>query len=89
MIVDVQRYAPGERSFRSAIKDAGGNDAVDMMRGWGDVEFVATDHGVPAIYFGPGSVAVAHTAEEYIDLDLYHLGVDAYERAIVNFLGTV
>lgn len=76
------------RAFRHAVKEAGGDDTIDMMRGWGDVEFVATDHRVPAIYFGPGSVAVAHTADEYIDLDLYHMGVDVYERAILQFLGS-
>jgi DNA-binding transcriptional regulator YhcF (GntR family) len=62
-------------------------DGVDMMRGWGDVEFVATDHRVPTIYFGPGTVAAAHTADEYIDLDRYHTGVAVYERAIPEFLG--
>lgn len=76
------------QAFRHAVKAAGGDDSIDMMRGWGDVEFVATDHHVPAIYFGPGSVAMAHTADEYIDLDLYHLGVEVYERAIERFLGT-
>jgi acetylornithine deacetylase/succinyl-diaminopimelate desuccinylase-like protein len=75
------------QAFRRAVKASGGDDRIDMMRGWGDVEFVATDHGVPAIYFGPGTVASAHTADEYIDLDLYHQGVDVYERAIVEFLG--
>src|SRR5258707_773062 len=57
------------QAFRRAVKEAGGDDGVDMMRGWGDVEFVATDHRVPTIYFGPGTVAGAHTADEYIDLD--------------------
>ena len=61
---------------------------IVMMRGWGDVEFVATDHRVPTIYFGPGTVAAAHTADEYIDLDRYHMGVAVYERAIPEFLGT-
>jgi acetylornithine deacetylase/succinyl-diaminopimelate desuccinylase len=76
------------QAFRHAVKKAGGDERIEMMRGWGDVEFLATDHHVPTIYFGPGSVAMAHTADEYIDLDLYHLGVDVYERAIVGFLGT-
>jgi hypothetical protein len=75
------------QAFRRAVKEAGGDDGVDMMRGWGDVEFVATDHRVPTIYFGPGTVAAAHTADEYIDLDRYHMGVAVYERAIPEFLG--
>jgi acetylornithine deacetylase/succinyl-diaminopimelate desuccinylase len=69
------------------VKAEGGDDAIDMMRGWGDVEFVATDHGVPTIYYGPGTVTAAHTADEYIDLDRYHSGVAVYERAIRAFLG--
>ena len=79
---------PVVQAFRRAVKATGGDDAIDMMRGWGDVEFLATDHGTPAIYFGPGSVAMAHTEDEYIDLDLYHQGVAVYERAIVDFLGS-
>ncbi|HMB33610.1 MAG TPA: M20/M25/M40 family metallo-hydrolase, partial [Methylomirabilota bacterium] len=74
------------RVFREAVKEEGGDDAIDMMRGWGDVEFVATDHSVPTIYYGPGTVAAAHTADEYIELDRYHTGVAVYERAIRAFL---
>jgi acetylornithine deacetylase/succinyl-diaminopimelate desuccinylase-like protein len=73
---------------RGAVREGGGDDAIDMMRGWGDVEFVATDHGVPTIYYGPGTVAAAHTADEYIELDRYHAGVPVYERAIRAFLDT-
>jgi succinyl-diaminopimelate desuccinylase len=76
------------RAFRHAVKDEGGDDAIDMMRGWGDVEFVATDHGVPTIYYGPGTVTAAHTADEYIEIDRYHTGVAVYERAIRGFLET-
>jgi acetylornithine deacetylase/succinyl-diaminopimelate desuccinylase-like protein len=76
------------QAFRHAVKNEGGDDTIDMMRGWGDVEFVATDHRVPTIYYGPGTVAAAHTADEYIDLDQYHTGVAVYERAIQEFLET-
>ncbi len=76
------------RAFRHAVKEEGGDDTIDMMRGWGDVEFVATDYGVPTIYFGPGTVAAAHTADEYIDLDRYHMSVGVYERAIQEFLAS-
>ena len=62
--------------------------SVRPQRGWGDVEFVATDHGVPTIYYGPGTVAAAHTADEYIELDRYHTGIAVYTRAIRQFLET-
>ena len=60
------------RVFQDTVKARGGNADVEMMPGWGDIEFVATDHGVPALYFGPGDLAAAHTADEYLDLDRYH-----------------
>jgi acetylornithine deacetylase/succinyl-diaminopimelate desuccinylase-like protein len=74
------------RVFRDAVKARGGNADVEMMPGWGDIEFVATDHGVPALCFGPGDLAAAHTADEYLDLDRYHEAIPVYESVIRTFL---
>jgi acetylornithine deacetylase len=32
------------------------------------------------LLFGPGSIHVAHTTDEYIDVDELRASVDAYER---------
>lgn len=80
---------PVVRAFQSAVKAEGGNPDIDMMRGWGDVEFIANDHGIPTIYYGPGDVAAAHTADEYVDLDRYHAAIAVYERAIPEFLASL
>jgi acetylornithine deacetylase/succinyl-diaminopimelate desuccinylase-like protein len=74
------------RAFAAALSAEGGDPQPEMMYGWGDIEFLATDHKVPAIYFGPGDVKAAHTADEYVDLDKYQLAVRVYERAIPGFL---
>ena len=41
---------------------------------------------VPALYFGPGDLAAAHTADEYLDLDRYHEAIPVYESVIQTFL---
>ncbi len=74
------------RAFRDALVAEGGEPQPEMMYGWGDSEFLANDHKVPALYFGPGDVKAAHTVDEYLDLDKYHLAVRVYERAIPGFL---
>ena len=78
--------APIVRAFQKAVTTHGGNPNVDMMPGWGDIEFVTTDHGVPALYFGPGDLAAAHTADEYLDLDRYHEAIPIYADVIEAFL---
>ncbi|MGH7279800.1 MAG: M20 family metallopeptidase [Candidatus Rokuibacteriota bacterium] len=74
------------RVFRKALQAEGGDPQPEMMYGWGDIEFLANDHTVPALYFGPGDVKTAHTVDEYLDLDKYDLAVRVYERAIPEFL---
>jgi acetylornithine deacetylase/succinyl-diaminopimelate desuccinylase-like protein len=76
------------RVFQDALQAEGGNPEPEMMYGWGDIEFLANDHKVPALYFGPGSVKAAHTVDEHVDLDSYDVAVRVYERAIVEFLGS-
>jgi acetylornithine deacetylase/succinyl-diaminopimelate desuccinylase-like protein len=73
-------YAPcGAQARRNGhrLRDPGGAGG-----GPGDIEFLANDHKVPALYFGPGDARAAYTVDEYLDLDNYHLAVRVYERAI-------
>jgi acetylornithine deacetylase/succinyl-diaminopimelate desuccinylase-like protein len=77
---------PLVKTFVEALRSEGGDAALTMMSGWGDIEFLATDHGVPAIYFGPGDIKAAHTRDESIDFHKYHLAISVFERAITTFL---
>jgi acetylornithine deacetylase len=43
--------------------------------------------GTP-LMFGPGSIHVAHTPDEFIDVTELRNAVDAYERIVKNLLGT-
>jgi acetylornithine deacetylase len=41
--------------------------------------------GTPLL-FGPGSIHVAHTADEHIDVNELRSAVDAYQRIVRNLL---
>jgi len=43
--------------------------------------------GTPLL-FGPGSIHVAHTSEEFIDVDELRQSVDAYERIVRSLLAS-
>ena len=43
--------------------------------------------GIPTVVFGPGDIAQAHAAEEYIDLEQLCQGAEAYIRLIGEILG--
>jgi acetylornithine deacetylase len=40
------------------------------------------------LLFGPGSILVAHTDEEHVELDELHAAVDAYQTIARGLLGT-
>ena len=43
---------------------------------------VYNSHGIPAVVFGPGNIARAHTEEEYIELDQLHDAVRIVQRVL-------
>ncbi len=43
--------------------------------------------GIPCVTFGPGSIAQAHTGDEFIDLEQLAQGQAVYERIIRDFAG--
>jgi len=43
---------------------------------------------IPCLILGPGEIAQAHTADEFLALDALHRGVDLYERLALRLLGS-
>jgi acetylornithine deacetylase len=47
------------------------------------------DHWGAPLLFGPGSIHVAHTPDEYIDVDELRAGVEVYARLVRTLLGSM
>jgi acetylornithine deacetylase len=65
---DVAADAPIVRELEASLADCGERVAIAGMSAWTDAALL-NDAGVPAICFGPGDIARAHAAEEWIDVD--------------------
>ena len=64
---DVATDAPIVRALDRALRARG--EAVNLtgMSAWTDAA-ILNEAGIPAICFGPGDIALAHAAEEYVDV---------------------
>ena len=66
--------------LRSLAKVGHGFAAVP----WFSDANVLNAHGIPAVAFGPGSIAQAHTADEFITLEALESGARAFEALLRN-----
>lgn len=65
---DVAADAPVVRALRSALASGGEPVAVEGLSAWTDAALLNAA-GIPAICFGPGDIAMAHSAEEWVQVD--------------------
>ncbi|HEU6453209.1 MAG TPA: ArgE/DapE family deacylase [Gemmatimonadaceae bacterium] len=63
---DVPTDAPIVRALASVIEAGGASARTEGMSAWTDAA-ILNEAGIPAICFGPGDIALAHAAEEWID----------------------
>lgn len=64
---DVARDAPIVAALGGALKTANLPETIGGMSAWTDAALL-NQAGIPAICFGPGDMALAHAAEEYIEI---------------------
>jgi len=63
---DVAVTAPVVQSLARAVRECGAADLIEGMSAWTDAALL-NEAGIPAICFGPGDIALAHAAEEWIE----------------------
>jgi acetylornithine deacetylase len=62
---DVAVSAPIVRALSHALRVSGVAESIEGMSAWTDAALL-NDAGIPAICFGPGDIALAHAAEEFV-----------------------
>jgi len=79
---------PIAEAIRTATADETGAVPPDVgFTGITDARFYLNDAAIPAVIFGPGDLAVAHTANESIGVEDLVTGARTYARIFASFLG--
>jgi succinyl-diaminopimelate desuccinylase len=74
---------------RTAVAEETGTMPADVgFTGITDARFYINDAKIPTVILGPGSLSVAHTANESIGVDELAAAARIYARVFVRFLGT-
>jgi acetylornithine deacetylase len=73
------------RTLLQALEAEGVRPRIEGMTAWVDAAYL-NETGVPAVCFGPGSIAQAHSAEEWVPLAELEAGARALTRFARSFL---
>jgi acetylornithine deacetylase/succinyl-diaminopimelate desuccinylase-like protein len=80
--------APIAEAIRAATTAETGSTAPDVgFTGITDARFYLNDAAIPTVIFGPGTLSVAHAADEWIGVDELVTGARTYARIFASFLG--
>lgn len=77
---------PVVRGLLEAMVAHGLPPRIEGMSAWVDAAFL-NESGIDAVCFGPGSIAQAHSADEWIELDQVDRCVDVLESWLASQLG--
>jgi acetylornithine deacetylase len=74
------------QALGAAAKDAGVSAPIAGLSCWTDAALL-TAKGIPAVCFGPGDIALAHAAEEYVPVAEIEQATDVLTRTIIAWCG--
>ena len=82
---DVSRDAPVVKSLERALSAEGIEPRIEGMSAWTDAA-ILNEAGIPAVCFGPGDIALAHAAEEWVPVDEIEKAADVLARVGANWM---
>lgn len=82
---EVPDDAPLVRGLAAALEAEGIAPRVEGMTAWVDAAYL-NEAGIPAVCFGPGSIAQAHAAEEWVPQKELDVGTRVLHRFSESFL---
>lgn len=81
---DVERDAPVVHVLESALQSLQQPVRIEGLSAWTDCA-VLNAAGIPAVCFGPGDIALAHSAEEYVALDEIDEAARVLRQAVLEW----
>ena len=82
---DVTADAPVVRALEGALKAEGMPAPVEGLSAWTDAALLNAA-GIPAVCFGPGDIALAHAAEEFVPVDEIEKATAVLERVAYEWM---
>ena len=83
---DVPVTAPVVERLVSALRAEGLSQAMEGLSAWTDAA-ILNEAGIPAICFGPGDIALAHSAEEWVAIDEIETATRVLTRFVADWCG--
>jgi acetylornithine deacetylase len=81
---EVASNAPIVAALSAALRERKEPATIGGMTAWTDAALL-NEAGIPAICFGPGDIALAHAAEEWIDTGEIERATDVLEALIIHW----
>ena len=78
---DVSPDAPIAKRLRGALERENVPVKIEGLSAWTDAALL-NEAGIPAICFGPGDIALAHAAEEYIPVEEIGVATRVLSRVV-------
>lgn len=74
-----------DHPFVHRVRAAAGGAPVRGLNLGTDARFLRNDLGIPAVVYGPGSMTVAHTADEYVPVDELSAAAGTFAAVYAGF----